>query len=73
MCYNDVDRVGDVNMRRSTSRYPVTFTGRAVSWQLKLQKCAILSTTEAEYIAITEASKKMLWMKRFLKELGQTQ
>ena len=44
-----------------------------VSWQSKLQKCVALSTTEAEYIAANEASKEMLWMKRFLQELGLTQ
>uniref|UniRef100_A0A2N9FX16 Integrase catalytic domain-containing protein n=1 Tax=Fagus sylvatica TaxID=28930 RepID=A0A2N9FX16_FAGSY len=47
-----------------------TFVGGAVSWQPKLQKCVTLSTTEAEYIAATEAGKEMLWMKRFLLRLG---
>ena len=32
-----------------------------------------LSTTEAEYIAITEAYKEMLWMKRFFKKLDMKQ
>ena len=32
-----------------------------------------LSTTEAEYIAATEASKELLWIKKFLQELGLTQ
>ncbi|GKV17327.1 hypothetical protein SLEP1_g27844 [Rubroshorea leprosula] len=36
-------------------------------------KCVALSTTEAEYIAATEAGKEMLWMKRFLQELGLKQ
>uniref|UniRef100_A0A3Q7IFR1 Pectinesterase catalytic domain-containing protein n=1 Tax=Solanum lycopersicum TaxID=4081 RepID=A0A3Q7IFR1_SOLLC len=44
--------------------------GGAISWQSKLQKCVALSTTEAEYIAATEAGKKMVWLKRFLQELG---
>ena len=55
---------------RSTSGYLFTFGGGAVSWQSRLQKCVALSTTEAEYIAITEACKEMLWMKRLFKELG---
>jgi hypothetical protein len=38
-----------------------------------LQKCVALSTTEAEYIAITEAAKELLWMKKFLQELGLQQ
>ena len=32
-----------------------------------------LSTTEAEYIAATEAGKEMIWLKRFLQELGLNQ
>ena len=32
-----------------------------------------MSTTEVKYIAITEASKKLLWMKKFIQELGPQQ
>ena len=32
-----------------------------------------MSTTEAKYIAATEAGKEMLWLKRFLQELGLRQ
>ena len=32
-----------------------------------------LSTTEAEYVATTEASKEMVWLQRFLEELGKKQ
>ena len=46
-----------------------TFAGGAVSWQSKLYKCVALSITEAEYIAAIEATKEMLWMKRFLLKL----
>ena len=71
--YTDADMVGDVNTRKSTSRYMMTFTRGAVSWQSKLQKCVALSSTEAEYIAITEATKELLWMEKFLQELGLNQ
>ena len=67
--YTDSDMVGDVDDRKSTSCYLMTFSGGVVSWQLRLQKCVTLSTTEAEYIAIAEACKELLWMKRFMKEL----
>ncbi|XP_059301795.1 retrovirus-related Pol polyprotein from transposon TNT 1-94 [Lycium ferocissimum] len=33
-----------------------------VDTQSKLQKCVALSTTEAEYIAATEAGKEMIWL-----------
>ena len=61
---------GDVNNRRSTSGYLMTFSGGIVSWQSKLQKCVALSTIEAEYIVATEACKELSWMKRFIHELG---
>ena len=32
-----------------------------------------MSNIEAEYIAITETSKELLWMKKFLQELGLQQ
>ena len=65
--------VGDVDCRKSTSGYLITFLGGAISWTSMLQKCVALSTTEAEYIAAAQAGKEMLWLKRFLKELGESQ
>lgn len=64
---------GDIDSRKSTSGYLITFSGGALSWQSRLQKCIALSTTEAEFIAMTEASKELLWMKKFLGELGFVQ
>ncbi|WP_036768046.1 Ty1/Copia family ribonuclease HI, partial [Plesiomonas shigelloides] len=61
---------GDVDSRKSTSGYLITLAGGAVSWKSTLQKCVALSTTEAEFIAATEACKELLWLKKFLCELG---
>ena len=58
--YIDSDMAGDVDNRRSTSDYLMTFSGGVVSWQSRLQKCVALYTTEAEYIAAAEACKKLL-------------
>ena len=67
--YIDFDMARDLDCRKSTSGYLFTFVGGAISWQSKLQKCVSLYTTEAKYIAATEARKEMLWMKQFLQEL----
>lgn len=40
--------------------------GRIVSWQFKQQKWVASSTTEAEYITVTEVGKEMLQLERFL-------
>ena len=73
----DSDMAGDLDQRKYTSGYFFTLAGGAVSWQSKLHKCVALYTTEAEYIAATEAAKEMLWMKRFpivdARELGVRQ
>ena len=69
----DADMAGDVDGRKSTIGYVYALGGTAVSWVSKLQKIVALSTTEAEYVALTEASKEMVWLKSFLEELGHKQ
>jgi hypothetical protein len=64
---------GDKDSRRSTTGYVFTVGGTTVSWISKLQKVVALSTTEAEYVVATEASKEMIWLQRFMEELGKKQ
>ena len=71
--YVDADLAGNVDIRRSTTGYVYTLGGTAVSWGSQLQKIVALSTTEAEYVAVTEASKEMVWLQSFLEELGKKQ
>ena len=71
--YVDASWAGDLDGRKSTWGYLFTFSMGVVSWQSRLQKCVALSTTEAEYIAANEAGKEILWLKRFLQELGLKQ
>lgn len=69
--YVDADLASnDLDGRRSTTGYVFTYGGTAKSWNSKLQKVVALSTTEAEYVAVTEASKEMVWSHNFLGELG---
>lgn len=67
------DIVGDVDSRKSTLGFLITFVGGAVAWQSRLRKCALLSTIEAKFIATTKACKELLGMKNFLHELGFNQ
>ncbi|KAL5822188.1 hypothetical protein ACOSQ3_024070 [Xanthoceras sorbifolium] len=71
--YVDADLAGNVDIRKSTTGYVYTLGGTAVSWVSQLQKIVTLSTTEAEYVAVTEASKEMVWLQSFLEELGKKQ
>ena len=44
--------------------------GGPVSWSTKLQATVALSTTEAEYMALTRAAQQALWMYSFMSEVG---
>ena len=46
--------------------------GMAISWSSKQQDTIALSTTEAEYIALTHAAKEAIWLKNLLSELFGT-
>ena len=71
--YVDSDFAGDLDKRKSTTGYVFTLAGGAVSWVSKLQTVVALSTTEAEYMAATQACKEAVWVKRLLEELGHKQ
>ena len=66
----DVDWAGDLDQRRSTSGYVFSLFGGAVSWMSKRQSVVALSTTEAEYIAATHASKEAVWLQRLCSSMG---
>ncbi|XP_073136904.1 secreted RxLR effector protein 161-like [Henckelia pumila] len=68
--YCDSDYVADLDKRMSISGYVFAFGGNIVSWKSNLQNVVALSTTEAEYISLTEAVKEGLWISGFVTEMG---
>ena len=68
--YCDSDYAGDLDKRRSTTGYVFTLAKTPVSWKSTLQSTVALSTTEAEYMAITEAVKEAIWLQGLLDDLG---
>ncbi|KAH9687766.1 hypothetical protein KPL70_014887 [Citrus sinensis] len=69
----DLDKRKSLGKRKSTTGYVFTFAGAAVSWVSKLQTVMVLSTTEVEYMAATQACKEVIWIQRLLEELGHKQ
>ena len=59
-----------MDKRRSTTGYVFTIANGPISWKSTLQSTLALSTTEAEYMAITEAAKEAIWLHGLLRELG---
>jgi hypothetical protein len=68
--YVNSDFAGDLEKRKFTTGYVFIIAGGAVSWVSKLQTVVALSTTEAEYMAATQACKEAIWMKKLMEELG---
>jgi hypothetical protein len=69
--YTDADWAGDIESRRSTSGYVFMRNGGCIRWESQKQRSVALSSTEAEYMALSEATKGAVWLKVFLGELGE--
>ncbi|KAL0291599.1 UNVERIFIED_CONTAM: Retrovirus-related Pol polyprotein from transposon TNT 1-94, partial [Sesamum radiatum] len=68
--YVDSNYANDRDSRRSTTSYIFTLCGSCITWKSQLQQIVALSTTEAEYIAATEAFKEALWLEGIVNEIG---
>nr|GEW09351.1 retrovirus-related Pol polyprotein from transposon TNT 1-94 [Tanacetum cinerariifolium] len=61
--FADVDHVGFQDTRRSTSGSVQFLRERLISWSSKRQKSAAISSTKAEYIALSGCCAQILWMR----------
>ncbi|XP_046472611.1 uncharacterized protein [Neodiprion pinetum] len=67
--YCDADWASDTDERRSCTGYVFILQGAAISWNCKRQHTVALSTTEAEYMALSSATQEAMWLKQFKEEL----
>jgi hypothetical protein len=68
--YTDVSFQTDHDDLRSQSKFVFVLNDGVVSWKSSKQETTADSTTEAEYIAASEAAKEGVWIKKFVTELG---
>ncbi|GJW08030.1 retrovirus-related pol polyprotein from transposon TNT 1-94 [Tanacetum coccineum] len=68
--YADADHAGCQDTRRSTSGSMQLLGERLVSWSSKRHKSAAISSTEAEYIALSGCCAQVLWMRLQLTDYG---
>ena len=73
MGYCDSDFASNIDSRKSQTGYIFKLFGGAVSWKSSLQSVVALSTTEAEYIALTEAVKEAMWLRGITADFGLVQ
>jgi len=61
---------GSGSDRKSVGGSVFLLNGGAISRSSKNQMSIALSTTEAEYMAMTQAAKEIIWLRVLLEELG---
>ncbi|KAJ9566119.1 hypothetical protein OSB04_002085 [Centaurea solstitialis] len=67
--YSDASFQTDRDDFRSQSGYVFTLNGGAISWKSSKRDTIADSTTEAEYIAASDAAKEAVWLRNFLSDL----
>ena len=67
--YSDADYAGDLDDRHSTTGNIFLMYGGPISWLSKKQAIVALSTSEAEYVALSLATQEVVWLRRLLDDL----
>ena len=66
--YSDADWAGDLDTRRSTTRYLFKLGSVPICWKSKRQPTVALSTAEAEYMALSMATQTAIWIRKLLND-----
>jgi hypothetical protein len=67
--FSDSDWAEDRDDQKSTSAYTYRIGDGAISWKSRKQATVSLSSTEAEYKALSDSCKEGLWLRNVLTEL----
>lgn len=67
--YADADWGSRTTDRKSYTGYIFFINGCAISWESKKQRTVALSSTEAEYMAMSNAAREAIFLRRLLSEI----
>ena len=68
--YSDADWAGDQDDRHSTTGNILLMANGPISWLSKKQPIVALSTSEAEYVALSSITQEAVWLKRLLNSIN---
>lgn len=68
--FTDSDWGSCINTRRSVTGCLVFIGSNLVMWRSTKQRTVALASTEAEYMALSDGCKEVLWLSQFLQEVG---
>jgi len=68
----DSDYSGDRDKRLSVTGYVIYLLGVVIAWASRAQRNVTLSSTEAEYVAISEVCREILFIAQIMEFLGMT-
>ena len=71
--YSDADWGENRDNRRSTTGFVFLMADGAVTWTSRMQKTVARSSTEAEYMALSEACSEVAWLTSLQSEIGYAQ
>ena len=67
--YTDSDWASDPIDRRSITGYFFMLAGGIISWRSRAQKSTATSSTQAEYMAMSDCAQQAIWIKSLLSEI----
>jgi hypothetical protein len=68
--YTDSDWAANPDDRKSITGYVLFLANGPVSWLTRRQKTIALSSTEAEYMVMSDTARQISWIKSLLSEIG---
>ena len=66
--YVDADWASNHRDRKSNTGFMIFFGNGVISWGARKQTCVALSSTEAEFIAVSETGQEILWLRKLMND-----
>jgi len=70
IAHTDLDWAGNPIKHQSTTGFFMSLASSIVCWQSCVQKTVALSSTEAEYMAMSDTCQQIVWIQSLFQELG---